>query len=79
MATTAKRNPPFRAEQLGSLLRPDDLIKTRYAVAEGKTPTSELAPLEDSSIKDIVKLQQECGIHPISDGELFLVFSIPVI
>lgn len=69
MASTAKRNAPFRAEQLGSLLRPDDLIKTRYAVAEGKAPASELVPLEDQAIKDIVKLQQECGIRPISDGE----------
>lgn len=70
MTTTAKRSPPFRAEQVGSLLRPEKLIQTRYAVADGKTPASELAPLEDESIKDIVKLQKECGIHPVSDGEL---------
>ena len=74
MATTAKRSPPFRAEQLGSLLRPDDLIQKRYAVAKGEADASELAPLEDSSVEDIVKLQQECGIHSFSDGQSFLLF-----
>lgn len=69
MATTAKRNPPFLAEQLGSLLRPDDLIQKRYAVAKGEADASELAPLEDKSVKEIVQLQQDCGIHPVSDGE----------
>lgn len=69
MAATTVRSPPFKAEHLGSLLRPEDLIQKRYAVADGKAPVSELGPLEDSAIKDIVKLQQECGLHPVSDGE----------
>ncbi|KAK9897283.1 methionine synthase-like protein [Cystobasidium minutum MCA 4210] len=69
MAAPAKRNPPFRAEQLGSLLRPEELIQKRYAVAKGEADASDLQPLEDASVKEIVKLQQDCGIHPISDGE----------
>ena len=63
------RNPPFRAEQLGSLLRPDKLVKKRYDVAEGKADPSELKPLEDQSVRDIVNTLQECGIHSINDGE----------
>lgn len=65
----AKRAPPFRAEQVGSLLRPEDLVQKRYAVAEGKAPVSELVPLEDAAIKEIVNLQRDCGIHGVSDGE----------
>lgn len=68
-AMTSIRNPPFRAEQLGSLLRPDALLQKRYDVASGKASQSELQQLEDEAVKDIVKLQQECGFHGIGDGE----------
>ena len=64
-----KRTPPFRAEHVGSLLRPDNLVKKRYEVAEGKAKESELIPIEDEAIAKVVKLQQECGIHPVSTGE----------
>ena len=67
--SAAKRNPPFRAEHVGSLLRPDNLVKKRYEIAQGKAQESELAPIEEKAIADIVKFQQECGIHPISTGE----------
>ena len=63
------RNPPFRAEHIGSLLRPDELVKKRYAVAEGSAKPEELAPVEQEAIRDIVKLQQECGIKSITNGE----------
>ncbi|ORY14251.1 methionine synthase-like protein [Clohesyomyces aquaticus] len=67
--TTAKRNPPFRAEHCGSLLRPDELVQKRYDVAAGKAPASDLVPLEDKSIEEVIKLQKDCGIHTISSGE----------
>lgn len=63
------RNPPFRAEHIGSLLRPDELVKTRYAVADGSKAAQDLVPVEQKAIKDVVKLQQECGIHSITNGE----------
>ncbi|CAK1361626.1 hypotheticalsprotein [Cercospora beticola] len=63
------RNPPFRAEHIGSLLRPDELVKKRYAVADGSAKPEELVPIEQQAIKDIVNLQQECGIHSITNGE----------
>ncbi|KAF2191102.1 methionine synthase-like protein [Zopfia rhizophila CBS 207.26] len=67
--STAKRNPPFRAEHCGSLLRPEALIQKRYDVAAGKAPASELVPLEDKSIEEVVKLQKDCGLHIVSSGE----------
>jgi len=69
MATTAKRNPPFRAEHCGSLLRPDELVQKRYDVAAGKATQEDLTPLEDKSIEEVVKLQKDCGFHVISSGE----------
>ena len=63
------RNPPFRAEHIGSLLRPEELIRQRYLIADGKAPASSLPPIEQASIKDIVKLQQECGFKGITNGE----------
>jgi len=65
----APKAPPFRAEHIGSLLRPAELVEKRYDVAQGKSDPKELAPLENKSIRDIVKLQQECGFHGIGDGE----------
>jgi hypothetical protein len=69
MTVTTKRNPPFRAEHCGSLLRPEELVQKRYDVAAGKAPASELAPLEDQSIADVIKLQKDCGLHVVSSGE----------
>ena len=63
------RNPPFRAEHLGSLLRPKALLQTRKAVEEKKTPASELEPIENESIDSIVKTQLDLGYRAITDGE----------
>ena len=67
--STAKRSPPFRAEHVGSLLRPDELVQKRYAVAAGKADAEELKPIEDKSVTEVVKLQKECGFHAPSSGE----------
>lgn len=63
------RNPPFRAEHLGSLLRPDELLKKRADLDNGKGEQKQLESLEDTAVKDIVEKQLEQGFHPISDGE----------
>ncbi|KAJ9108684.1 hypothetical protein QFC21_000004 [Naganishia friedmannii] len=69
-AITAKSNPPFRAEHIGSLLRPAELLQHRYAVFADKTATPEsLVPVEQAAIKEIVKVQQESGFHAITNGE----------
>jgi methionine synthase II (cobalamin-independent) len=67
--STAKRNPPFRAEHCGSLLRPDALVQKRYDVAKGKATVDELKALEDTSIEEVVKLQKDAGFSTISSGE----------
>ncbi|KAF2216612.1 hypothetical protein CERZMDRAFT_33405 [Cercospora zeae-maydis SCOH1-5] len=67
--SASPRNPPFRAEHIGSLLRPEELVKKRYAIADGSAKPEELVPVEQQAIKDIVSLQQECGIHSITNGE----------
>lgn len=64
-----KRNPPFRAEHCGSLLRPQELVQKRYDVAAGKATQAELEPLEDKSIAEVVKLQKDAGFHVVSSGE----------
>lgn len=66
MSVSLHRSPPFRAEHLGSLKRPQTLLDARYK--EHKT-ASELAPLEDRAIQDIVKTQLDLGFCGISDGE----------
>ena len=69
MAAILHQSPPFRAEHLGSLLRPDRLLRTRDAVDEGTATKQELEAIEDNAIQDIVELQTNLGFHAISDGE----------
>lgn len=69
MSSKLHRNPPFRAEQLGSLLRTEELIKKRAEVNAKKADPAELVALEDKDIKEIVKIQQELGYKGITDGE----------
>ena len=66
MSSSPHRSPPFRAEHLGSLKRPQSLLDARYK--EHKS-SAELAPLEDKAIQDIVKTQLDLGFCGISDGE----------
>lgn len=66
MASRLHRNPP---EHLGSLFRPDDLLKMRDDLDNGKTQHEQLKSHEDTSVKDIVDTQIKLGFHPITDGE----------
>ena len=65
----AKLNPPFRADQVGSLLRPPELIKAREAYDAGRLLLSELKIVEDRAILDAIALQERIGLKSISDGE----------
>ena len=69
MTSNLHRNPPFRAEHLGSLLRPGDLLQRRSDVDNGSASQKELASTEDTAVKDIVAEQIKLGFHAISDGE----------
>ena len=65
----ARNQPPFRADHVGSLLRPRELHDLREKVRQGKAPASELKQAEDRLIRDVVKLQQDIGLRSITDGE----------
>ena len=69
MTEQPHRNPPFRAEHLGSLLRPKELLKTRVAVDKEQAAQQQLSEAEDTAVQDIVKTQLDLGFHAISDGE----------
>ena len=61
--------PAYRADHVGSLLRPANLIDAHVAAASGALPGDELARIEDQAIRDAVKLQSDIGIDVLSDGE----------
>jgi 5-methyltetrahydropteroyltriglutamate--homocysteine methyltransferase len=61
--------PPFRADHIGSLIRPASLIEARRDFMAGKTTREALTALEDKAIREVVKLQEEVGFRSISDGE----------
>ncbi|HEY3516184.1 MAG TPA: 5-methyltetrahydropteroyltriglutamate--homocysteine S-methyltransferase [Gammaproteobacteria bacterium] len=62
--------PPFRADHVGSLLRPAALKEARRRHAEGALDASGLRAVEDREIERIVSKQRELGLRAITDGEL---------
>jgi 5-methyltetrahydropteroyltriglutamate--homocysteine methyltransferase len=60
----------YRADQVGSLLRPPELLAARTAHAEGRLPGAELRQLEDDAIHAALERQQQIGIDVLTDGEL---------
>jgi 5-methyltetrahydropteroyltriglutamate--homocysteine methyltransferase len=69
MPTSAPHDPPFRADHVGSLLRPTELKKLRQDYAAGKISADELRTAEDASIRRVVTQQQQVGLQSITDGE----------
>jgi 5-methyltetrahydropteroyltriglutamate--homocysteine methyltransferase len=67
MSGTAR--PPFRADHVGSLLRPPELRDARARVARGEIDRSALRPVEDAAIRGAVALQESVGLSSITDGE----------
>jgi 5-methyltetrahydropteroyltriglutamate--homocysteine methyltransferase len=61
---------PYRAEQVGSLLRPAELLQARTAHAQGQTSLNELRAAEDRAILAALERQRQVGIDILSDGEL---------
>lgn len=62
--------PPFRADHVGSLLRPASLKALRLEKEAGKVSAAELAAAEDAAIREGVKLQEDAGLAGITDGEM---------
>ncbi|HYM04298.1 MAG TPA: 5-methyltetrahydropteroyltriglutamate--homocysteine S-methyltransferase [Stellaceae bacterium] len=61
--------PPFRADHVGSLLRPKELLKARDDRKAGRIDAAQLRAIEDKAIRDVVKLQEDVGLQGITDGE----------
>jgi 5-methyltetrahydropteroyltriglutamate--homocysteine methyltransferase len=61
--------PPFRADHVGSLIRPDALIAARAAAERGEIAAAELARMQQAAIGDVVRLQQDIGLKVVTDGE----------
>jgi 5-methyltetrahydropteroyltriglutamate--homocysteine methyltransferase len=61
--------PPFRADHVGSLLRPPALLRAREQHAAGEIDDAELKGVEDEAIRDAIQLQKDVGLQSITDGE----------
>ncbi len=64
-----RSKPPFRADHVGSLLRPRELMQARAKAAAGEIDRAELRAVEDRAIAHVVRLQEEVGLQSITDGE----------
>src|SRR5262249_27117056 len=61
--------PPFRADHVGSLLRPPELLKARADVAAGLLSGDQLQAAEDDAIRAAVAMQHDVGLRSATDGE----------
>ena len=61
--------PPFRADHIGSLLRPQALRKAFREHSEKKISDEAFRAAQDAAIRDVLKLQEECGLEVVTDGE----------
>jgi len=66
---SARTTPPFRADHVGSLLRPAGLLAAREDFAAGRSPAGQLRAVEDAAIADVVKMQEDVGLQSATDGE----------
>lgn len=64
-----RNRPPFRADHVGSLLRPPRLLRAREERASGRISADELRAVEDDAIREVVRMQQDVGLRAATDGE----------
>src|SRR3984957_18243180 len=64
-----RTKPPFRADHVGSLIRPDALIEARAAAEKGEMAAAELAHIQHGAVRDVVRLQRDAGLRLATDGE----------
>jgi 5-methyltetrahydropteroyltriglutamate--homocysteine methyltransferase len=67
---TWRTEPPFRADHVGSLLRPPELLQARADHAAGTIDAHELRAVEDEAVRDAVRMQEAVGLESATDGEL---------
>ena len=66
---TKRTTPPFRADHVGSFLRPKYLLDAREQAAKGALSKEQLRKVEDKAIAEIVKFQEDVGLQAVTDGE----------
>ena len=66
---TARTTPPFRADHVGSLLRPQPVKDARARLEKKEIGAAELKAVEDREIEKLIRKQEEIGLHAITDGE----------
>ena len=66
---SARTQPPFHADHVGSLLRPARLLEARAQAAAGEISGEQLRAVEDECIRDVVALQENAGLQVVTDGE----------
>jgi 5-methyltetrahydropteroyltriglutamate--homocysteine methyltransferase len=64
-----RTTPPFRADHVGSLLRPPELLKARRQFADGALSAEQLTAVEDEAVTGAVRMQEEVGLQSATDGE----------
>ena len=64
-----RTKPPFRADHVGSLLRPSRLKEARTRFQRNEITNEQLRAVEDDAIREVVKKQEAVGLHSITDGE----------
>jgi 5-methyltetrahydropteroyltriglutamate--homocysteine methyltransferase len=69
VSVTLRTTPPFRADHVGSFLRPKYLLEARERKTRGEINAAELRAVEDRAIAEVVKMQEEIGLSSITDGE----------
>jgi 5-methyltetrahydropteroyltriglutamate--homocysteine methyltransferase len=69
VTVAARAIPPFRADHVGSLLRPPALLAARDDLDASRIDADELRAIEDSSIREVVQMQQDVGLQSATDGE----------
>jgi len=66
---TMRDQPPFRADHVGSFLRPPELLAARERRKKGEITAAELRAVEDDAIRAVVRRQESWGLQGITDGE----------
>jgi 5-methyltetrahydropteroyltriglutamate--homocysteine methyltransferase len=66
---TPRSEPPFRADHVGSLLRPQSVLTARAERADGRITAEQLREVEDGAIRDVVRMQEDIGLQSATDGE----------
>ncbi|WP_433795855.1 5-methyltetrahydropteroyltriglutamate--homocysteine S-methyltransferase [Actinoplanes sp. CA-252034] len=66
---TLRDTPPFRADHVGSLLRPPRLLRAREQHALGEITAQQLRFVEDDAIREVVRMQRDVGLRSATDGE----------